>query len=157
MKNFLILILTAVLLSGPNVTAQAQPQLAEAAQEHALESMQIFNTGPFACDGTAHIFDRAITQTIKIRKAEFWQGMDFGSRADFSGNLYRISDYSPLFGFNWDHYADPSGLNDQIGKQDFAPDYMLIEAGDTLEISSICNSFAGETRGHIIVTIWYYK
>jgi len=119
-----------------------------------VQSTTVFDTGPFACD-QARQWTWVAPTGMHIKQAETWQGMDMGARADFSVVLYRQSDQSFIFRHNWDHYAEPTGNNDQLVSRNFEPDYLFLAAGDSLVLDSVCIPYAGPTRGHIIVTIWY--
>jgi hypothetical protein len=124
-----------------------------------LRSAEVFNTGPFACTGEKQV-QTALWKNdggIKlVRKGQLWMGMYTGSVADLGFAVRNERDGTTLFRGNWDHYAEPAGINDQIVNMDFAPDYILLKPGDTLTLYYHCQSL-GERMdtGHIIVNLWF--
>jgi hypothetical protein len=145
MKNALGLILLAVFALG---------QL-----PMPLRSLEVFNTGAFECtrEKTPRYTYWTNNKIRLVRKGQLWMGMNGGTVADFGFAVRRERDKTMLFRGNWDHYAEPTGINDQIVDMDFSPDYILLLPGDKLALFHHCQSF-GETpgAGHVIVTLWYF-
>lgn len=128
-------------------------------QQLPLRSKEIFNTAAFDCTR------EKIMQTVTwrnwsvriVRRAELWMGMNGGTVADFGYAVVRDSDRTFLARGNWDHYADPHGINDQLVVTELAPDYILLLPGETITLYYHCQSF-GETlgQGHVIVNLWFF-
>ena len=92
-----------------------------------------------------------------IRKGQLWMGMNGGSIADLGFMVVRDRDKTFLFRGNWDHYAEPTGINDQIVDMDFSPDYILLTPFDTVTLYYHCQGFGSELgAGHIIVNLWSF-
>jgi len=123
-----------------------------------LASIEVFNTGPFECNQNLQgVLWRNDAGSKYIRRGELWLGMNAGSRSDLTFVVQRQSDQTNLFRGNWDHYADPTGIGDQMIAADFAPDYIEMARGDTLILYYRCVDLADAPpgAGHIIVTLWY--
>lgn len=128
-------------------------------QQFPLRSTEIFNTSGFAC--TREKKYRMLTwendRFRVIRKGQLWMGMITGSVSDLGFALERDSDNTFLFRGNWDHYHEPSGINDQVVDMDFSPDYIFLAPGDSLSLYYHCQD-VGDTNGegNIIVNIWSF-
>lgn len=122
-----------------------------------LRSNEIFNTGAFDCTREKKLREMVweSESIVVVRKAQLWMGMNGGTVADFGFMLVRARDKTFLFRGNWDHYAEPNGINDQIVDMNFAPDYILLLPGDEVTLYYHCQSF-GEAlgAGHVIVNVW---
>jgi hypothetical protein len=128
-------------------------------QQLPLHSREIFNTGAFACTRQKVLQTQTwhVTVPTLVRKGQLWMGMNGGTIADFGFMLVRDRDNTFLFRGNWDHYAEPSGINDQIMDMDLSPDYILLLPGDNVTLYYHCQSF-GLTlgAGHVIVNLWMF-
>jgi len=124
-----------------------------------LRSREIFNTGAFDCTREKKLRNETWTSEgiAIVRKAQLWMGMNGGTVADFGFALARARDKTLLFRGNWDHYAEPNGINDQIVTMDFTPDYILLMPGDAVTLYYHCQSFGDELgAGHVIVNVWSF-
>lgn len=120
-----------------------------------LYGMDVFNTAPFSCGEQYHtqwVNDRG---NIQIYQAQLWLGMYVGNVSDFGYQVHRVSDSSLMYRGNWDHYADPTGLDGQLHMLNFTPNYFYLANGDALELWYKCQN-TGHV-GHAILTIWYSK
>lgn len=122
-----------------------------------LRSSEIFNTGAFECTREKSL--RTMTWESNgfwlVRKGQLWMGMNGGTNADLGFFVTRDRDNTFFFRGNWDHYAEPTGINDQIVNMDFSPDYILVTPFDTLTLYYHCQSFGERLgAGHIIVNLW---
>lgn len=126
-------------------------------EDKSLSAQEIFNTGGFDCDKELRSLEwkNNTGRDIKIRMADLWMGMNVGSVADFNFLVQRDSDRTTLFKGAWDHYADPTGINDQLIQKSFSPNHILLKQDQLLRLWYRCESFDGPTKGHVIVTIWY--
>ena len=118
-----------------------------------LYGLDVFNTGPFECGEQFHtqwVNDRG---DIRIYNAQLWMGMYRGNISDLGYQVHRVSDSSLLYRGNWDHYAEPTGIDSQLHMMDLAPNYLELRQGDALELWYMCQT-PGDV-GHVIVTIWY--
>jgi hypothetical protein len=128
-------------------------------QQLPLSSKEVFNTGAFDCTREKEL--QTLTWENKtpriIRKGQLWMGMSGGTIADLGFMVVRDRDQTFLFRGNWDHYAEPSGINDQIVDMDFSPDYVLLLPGETLTLYYHCQSFGEHLgQGHVIVNLWSF-
>jgi hypothetical protein len=124
-----------------------------------LRSREIFNTGAFDCTREKELRTLTWKNTgfTFVRKAQLWLGMDVGTVADFGFMLVRDRDKTFLARGNWDHYAEPNGINGQIVDMDFAPDYILLLPGNTLTLYYHCQAFGADlNQGHAIVNLWSF-
>lgn len=122
-----------------------------------LRSREIFNTQAFECTREKKL--QTMTWTNYgiwfVRKGQLWLGMNGGTVADLGFMVVRDWDKTFLFRGNWDHYAEPTGINDQIVDVNFSPDYILLLPFQTVTLYYHCQSF-GESlgAGHVIVNLW---
>ena len=126
---------------------------------NSLRSIEVFNTDAFDCGEPIKSIEwkNDSDKDLMIRQAELWMGMYGKAIADFNFVVQRDSDRTNIFRGNWDHYAEPTGINDQILKADFSPDYVLISSGEIVRLWYKCTSFNGPTKGHVIVTLWVHS
>jgi len=128
-------------------------------QQLPLHSEEIFNTGAFDCTNSKKWREETypISGLMIVRRAQMWLGMGGGTVADFGFALERDRDHTFFFRGNWDHYADPHGINDQLIDMDFSPDYILLLPGDELKIYYQCQNFGSAPgTGHVIVNLWMF-
>jgi hypothetical protein len=120
--------------------------------------MDVFNTKPFRCLGDWRELEWTNEgEDIRIYNAQLWMGMYKDAVSDLGFAVKRTSDDSLLFRGNWDHYANPVGINNQIVQHDFSPNYFELKNGDSLRLYYTCSDMGGDAVGHIIVTVWYTK
>ena len=113
-----------------------------------LTSIEL-NSQAFVCDGQWRSV--SVEGRFHITQAELWMGMYVNSIADFGYALSTENDVN-IFRGNWDHYAEPTGIQDQLVERNFAPNY--VEA-KTLTLYFRCTSLNGTpTMGHVIVTVY---
>lgn len=142
MYKFLLgLVLFFALISPPTTQGQS------------VYGLDVFNTKPFECGTQYHTRWENKIGDMKIYQSQLWLGMYPGNVSDFGYQVHRVSDSSLLYRGNWDHYADPTGLNGQIHAMNFTPNYFELKQGDSLELWYKCQN-KGDV-GHVIVTIWY--
>jgi hypothetical protein len=92
-----------------------------------------------------------------VRKGQLWMGMNGGTIADLGFMVVRDRDETFLFRGNWDHYAEPTGIQDQIVDMDFTPDYVLLFPGETITLYYHCLSLGKSLgAGHVIVNLWFF-
>jgi len=127
------------------------PQRAKSGQD--LFGLDVFNTGPFQCGQQFHTQWVNEMGDLKIYQSQLWVGMYPGNVSDVGYQVHRVSDSSLLYRGNWDHYADPTGLDVQLHLLNFAPNYFAIKKGDALELWYKCQN-PGDIA-HIIVTVWF--
>lgn len=128
-------------------------------QQLPLRSDEAFNTAPFDCTHSQEWQSKTWANDgfSFVRKAQLWLGMNDGTIADFGFALERDRDHTFFFRGNWDHYTNPSGIQDQYVTMDFAPDYILLLPGETVTLYYHCQSFGEEAgAGHIIVNLWSF-
>lgn len=123
--------------------------------EKPVYGVDVFNTGPFECGTQYHTRWTNDIGNIRIYTSQLWMGMYPGNKSDFGYQVHRVSDSSLLYRGNWDHYADPVGIDGQLHTMNFTPNYFKLKKGDALELWYKCQK-QGDI-GHIIVTIWYSK
>lgn len=118
-----------------------------------LFGLDVFNTAPFDCGEQFHT--RWVNQIgdIKIYQAQLWMGMYQGNVGDLGYQVHRVSDSSLLYRGNWDHYAEPVGIDGQLHTMNLTPNYFELKQGDALELWYKCQN-PGDVA-HIIVTIWF--
>src|SRR5687767_12823232 len=89
-------------------------------QQLPLQSHEVFNTGAFECTREKKL--QTITWRtygfMVVRKGQLWMGMNGGTIADLGFMVVRDRDETFLFRGNWDHYAEPTGIQDQIVDMD---------------------------------------
>lgn len=128
-------------------------------QQLPLRSAEVFNTQAFECTRQKELrvlHWRTWLPRI-VRRAELWMGMDGGTIADLGYMVVLESDSTFLFRGNWDHYADPHGINDQLVATNLAPDYIMLLPGETLTLYYHCQSFGSALgNGHVIVNLWFF-
>lgn len=120
-----------------------------------LFGLDVFNTKPFECGKQFHTEWINDVGDIKIFQSQLWMGMYQGNVGDLGYQVHRVSDSSLLFRGNWDHYAEPVGIDGQLHMMNFTPNYFELREGDSLELWYKCQT-PGDVA-HIIVTIWYLK
>ena len=128
-------------------------------QQLPLRSVEIFNTQAFDCtrEKELRVLHWRTWLPRVVRRAELWMGMNGGTNADLGYMVVRDRDNTFLFRGNWDHYADPHGINDQLVVSDLAPDYILLLPGETVTLYYHCQSFGERLgAGHIIVNLWFF-
>lgn len=118
-----------------------------------LFGLDVFNTKPFECGEQFHTQWVNEIGDLRIYQAQLWMGMYPGNVSDFGYQVHRVSDSSLLYRGNWDHYADPTGVDGQLHLLNFTPNYFFLAKGDALELWYKCQN-AGDI-GHIIVTVWF--
>jgi hypothetical protein len=138
------LLMTILLISG-----------APALQAQDLFGLDVINTNPFACGKQHHVQWVNDIGDLKIYQSQLWVGMYPGNVSDVGYQVHRVSDSSLLYRGNWDHYADPTGLDGQLHHLNFTPNYITLKEGDALELWYKCQR-AGDIA-HIIVTVWFTK
>ena len=139
MKYFILLAAFLLLAFAPAPTGQD------------LYGLDVFNTKPFECGDQFHTRWVNDTGDIRIYQTQLWMGMYVGNVSDLSYQVHRVSDSSLLYRGNWDHYADPVGIDGQLHMLNFTPNFISLKKGDALELWYKCQV----GTGHIIVTLWY--
>lgn len=117
--------------------------------------LDVFNTKPFECGVQFHEVWTNDIGNIRIYQSQLWIGMYVGNVSDVSYQVHRMSDDSLLYRGNWDHYADPTGLDGQLHHLNFTPNYFELKKGDALDFWYKCQN-EGDTA-HIIVTIYFSR
>lgn len=127
-------------------------------QQLPLSSKEIFNTGAFACTREKQLRTTEWTAPYPmiVRKGQLWMGMYTNSIADL-GFMVVKENKTFLFRGNYDHYAEPTGINDQIVDMDFSPDYIFLRPGEELTLYYHCQDLTEkEGAGHVIVNLWSF-
>jgi len=129
-------------------------------QQLPLSSVEAINTDSFDCTTASKKWksETWVSDRLSfVRRGQLWLGMGGGTVADFGFAMERDRDHTFLFRGNWDHYADPNGIGDQIVDMNFAPDYILLLPGEKVTLYYHCQSF-GKTAGtgHIMVNFWRF-
>lgn len=65
-------------------------------------------------------------------------GSWLGGMADISYLLQDISSGTILAWSNWDHYANPVGINDDVAPFNWQPNYVLVNTGDDVRFTMAC-------------------
>lgn len=115
-----------------------------------MQGVDVFDTGVFKCGKEKRARWVNDLGDIKIYQSQVWMGMYAGDVADLwaqvntGGNL--------LHRGNWDHYADPTGITDQIQLMNWTPNYIDLRNGETLDFTYGCYKTG---TAQVVVTIWY--
>jgi len=119
-----------------------------------LYSIEILNTGAYPCDSSkrSSVWVNNTGKMIYIRSAMIWMGVDKDSVADICGSIERSSDGMVFIFYGQDAYAN--GRSPHQWSQNFAPDYIPLNSGDSLMTRYFCNG-DGYKRGHHIARIWF--
>ena len=144
MKPFIVCSILLLLLSPFQPVPQGQ----------ALYGMDVFDSGTFTC-GEEHQA-RWVNHggALRIHQSQVWMGMYAGDVADLWVQVHRTPDGSLLHRGNWDHYADPTGIIDQIQLMNWTPNYILLLPGQALVFTYGC---AKQGTAQVVVTIWYSR
>jgi hypothetical protein len=123
------------------------------AQEgHAVQGVDIFDTHVFQCGQEEHVRWVNDLGDIRIYQSQVWMGMYAGDVADLS---FQVNTHDNiLHRGNWDHYADPTGITDQIQLMNWTPNYIDLKNGAPLDFIYGCYK---KGTAQIVVTLWYAK
>ena len=142
--------------TGPDY-ASGYPKLSPAPKPRAdgsLQSFVVLDTGPYLANHNVHnlVWKNDSGRRLAIYKAYAWTGFDRGGIADVHIEARRASDNSYIAILQWDHYADPT--IPQHGQQFDYPMPMMLDPGDTIEITHFANGFAAGWHAHHLLILW---
>jgi hypothetical protein len=123
-----------------------------------LHTVQVFDTGPFACAaGWKDLWWENRGPTIQIKQTTIWMGMDYGGRADYTATLYRYdrrANALDLIQFvGWDHYTDPTAPGSFT--ESFGGDWITVPSGGYLRLTALCQELTPSNHGHVGVFVRY--
>lgn len=153
MKQSTLILLITILVLYFGSSAQAQSVTSDGV---AIRGKQVAATEPFVCDGAQHVAEWIADQNLQIFKSQVWVGISMGGRGDFFYSLKVKETNNMLNMGSWDHYAEPTSLNSDLDKNDFAPNYIIALQGQTIRLMGICNaSSVPVPSAQLSATIWY--
>ena len=94
-------------------------------------------------------------QTIYIKTAQLFMGMDAGQSGDFLASARRISDNSIVILRGWDHYSAPTSAEAANPLNNFSPDWVLIIPGDGITLTAWVCSVGNQVFFEVGLTIYY--
>lgn len=121
-------------------------------QGYPVQGADIFDTHVFQCGH--EVRERWVNDLgdIRIYQSQVWMGMYAGDVADLSFQVNTGDNI--LHRGNWDHYADPNGIQDQIQLMNWTPNYIVLKNGQSLDFAYGCYT---KGTAQIVITIWYTK
>ena len=139
--------------------------LSSLAQASSLFGRDILDTGVVIgssisdADAQAHptivFWINTTGQTIYIKTAQLFMGMDAGQSGDFLASARRTSDNSIIILRGWDHYSAPTSADAANPLNNFAPDWVLIIPGDGITLTSWACSVGNQVFFEVGLTIYY--
>lgn len=118
-------------------------------EAHDLYGLDVFNTKPFACGEEKRIRWVNHLGDVRIYQSQVWMGMYAGDVADLAFQVNAGDNI--LHRGNWDHYRDPSGINNQIQLMNWTPNYIELNNGEWLDFTYGCYKTG---TAEIVVTVW---
>jgi hypothetical protein len=122
-----------------------------------LTGSVVFDTREYTADGEVRtlVFTNTLGTPLRIRKAYLWMGMYHGALGDGDATVLRTRDGAIVAKLQWDHYAEPSAPVAQVF--DFAPDYVQLDAGETLTLVYYTHPLdsAGPFKAAVQCIVWW--
>lgn len=119
---------------------------------HPVRGVDIFDTHVFKCGQEEHMRWVNDLGDIRIYQSQVWMGMYAGDVADLSFQVNARQNI--LHRGNWDHYADPVGINNQIQLMNWTPNYIELKNGQWIDLIYGCYKTG---TAQVVVTVWYSR
>ncbi len=92
---------------------------------------------------------------IRVTHGYVWIGEDMGGRSDTPFWLSNVS-HDVYAVTNWDHYAEPTGMNSNIRDFDARPGYFVVSPNDEVRLTESCTPSNGTPTNVAGFFVLYY-